>query len=180
MTPAEILALSHKLEAGRRPLADMPLLHGPGVYAFYLVEAGQLAPIEVDPARPLYIGMTDQCLSIRNHFGHAHSGFSTFRRSLGAILKSALGLRAISRSPGSKSTLFRFTDEGEQRLTEWMRDSLQGAQHPIPADALASEKKLIAALHPALNLTDWPNPQRPLIKRFRHACAVEVQQGEGR
>lgn len=179
MTPAEILALSHKLEAARHPLADMPLLHGAGVYAFYLKQAGWLAPIEVDLARPLYIGMTDQCLSIRNHSGHAHSGFSTFRRTLGAILKSALGLRAMPRSPGSKPTFFRFTAEGEQRLTEWMRDSLQGAQHPMPADALAFEKMLIMALRPPLNLTGWPNPQGPLIKRLRRECAAEAQQWEG-
>ena len=121
--------------------------------------------------------MTDQCLSVRNHFAHRHSGTSTFRRSLGAILRSRLSLRAIPRSPGSKPHHYRFTDDGEQRLTAWMGEYLQVRQRAVPVDSRALEKRLIAALCPALNLNDWPNPQRALMRELRSACAIEAQQG---
>src|SRR5271157_4746566 len=84
----------------------------PGVYALFLKSPSALPGIEVSSAdSPLYIGMTRSSLNLRDHFGHQHSGFSTLRRSLGAILKQQLKLRAIPRAKGSSRsnvTNYRF------------------------------------------------------------------------
>lgn len=174
-TPKDLRRLADALSASRCRLSELPEQHGAGVYAFFLTEPAQLAPITSDPSQALYVGMTDQCLSVRNHFAHDHSGFSTLRRSLGAILKGRLQLTAICRSSGSKATFYRFTDEGESRLTQWMEIHLRGSQVALSDDVLRQEKALIRELRPPLNLTDWPNPQRRFIKALRAACAAEAE-----
>jgi len=100
--------------------SDLPAISGPGVYGICLSNPDRLPPIAAGKYGLLYVGMTEQGLDARNHFAHSHSGFSTFRRSLGAILKSDLDLTAFPRSSGtSKSnvTNYRFSDVGEQALT---------------------------------------------------------------
>jgi hypothetical protein len=49
----------------------------------------------------LYVGMTESSLEVRNHFTHKHSGFSTLRRSLGALLRHELGLWPIPQRAGT-------------------------------------------------------------------------------
>lgn len=92
-----------------------------GVYAFYLSsDRSQLQLLQLDENGLLYIGMTEDSFQARNHFTHTHSGFSTFRRSLGALLKEDLGLRAQPRSGGSSPNnidCYRFHPEGEAALS---------------------------------------------------------------
>ncbi|SEQ67592.1 hypothetical protein SAMN05518866_10285 [Sphingobium sp. YR768] len=107
--------------ADRCPVSDLPELHGAGLYAFYLNDAKSLAPIEPGEDGLVYIGMTKDDLHVRNHLLHQNSGFSTLRRSFGALLKIQLGLIAIPRGRGSSESNFRnycFTPEGEQRLSQ--------------------------------------------------------------
>ena len=92
------------LLAGRFRWSEKPSSDGPGVYAYFVIEPHALLPLEVDPKQPLYVGMTDSSLDARCHFDHDHSGFSTFRRSLGAILKERLGLSALPRARGASKT----------------------------------------------------------------------------
>jgi len=69
-----------------------------------------------------YLGKSSN-LEARNHFAHRDSGFSTLRRSLGALIKEELRLQAIPRGPWrSRNDLryHRFRDKDEQRLTDWM------------------------------------------------------------
>lgn len=121
--------------------------------------------------------MTTQSLDARDHFRHKHSGFSTLRRSLGAILKNELSLSAIPRSPGpSRSNLncYRFAGDGETRLSAWMEDNLVGAQEVLDRELATREQQLIAFIEPPLNLTGWSNPQRRLIKGLRAECVRET------
>ncbi|MDP3263355.1 MAG: hypothetical protein U1E06_11955 [Tabrizicola sp.] len=78
-----------------------------GIYALFL-ESGSLRGIEPSADGLLYIGKTGSSLTARNHFLHPSSGFSTLRRSLGAILKADLDLTAIPRSPASNRSHFKF------------------------------------------------------------------------
>lgn len=172
--------LADQLFETRCPLSKLPEQQGPGVYAFFLNDPVQLTPIESDPSHALYVGMTDQCLSARNHYAHPDSGFSTFRRSLGAILKDRLRLTLTCRSKGSEANFYRFTNEGENRLTQWMETHLYGSQVALSDDILAHEKTLIRELRPPLNLTGWPNPQRRMIKLLWAACATEAEQTRDR
>lgn len=159
--------------------SDLPTIQGAGVYGIFLREGSSLAEITPGDGGVLYIGMTDQGLDARNHFHHAHSGFSTLRRSLGAILKPVLNLTARPRSSGTSKTNvrnYRFSDEGEHALTSWMHAHLKVGQVALDGDVRAYEAYLISALEPPLNLTGWNNPQRAWIKRLRAACVEEAEQ----
>lgn len=160
------------------PAEDLPAISGAGVYAICLTDLDGLAPIDTGRNGLLYVGMTKEGLDARNHFHHEHSGFSTFRRSLGAILKSKLSLTAFPRSSGasdSNNRNYRFSDQGEKALSEWMNANLRIGQTALASDIAAQEKELITLLEPPLNLTGWANPQRTLIKRLRAECAEEAR-----
>src|SRR5215211_5118690 len=121
---------------------ELPQADGPGVYAYFLANESTLPAIQIGPAGLVYVGMTASSLDSRCHFNHSHSGFSTFRRSLGAILKQALDLKAQPRSSGQSPTNtrnFRFDEDGEARLTEWMRDDLRYAHMAIDKNVEAVE-----------------------------------------
>lgn len=160
-----------------------PAISSAGAYAVILANPESMPTVVPGRQGLLYVGMTDQALDARNHFLHAHSGFSTLRRSLGALLKEALSLKAIPRGPGSsKSNVrnYRFTDEGERALTEWMNGHLLLTQVAVDADLSAFEDDLIALLEPPLNLKGWPNSQRDMVKRLRAACAAEAEGNRAR
>lgn len=160
--------------------ADLPSVAGAGIYAICLTDPDRLPLITAGKRGLLYVGMTEQGFDARNHFTHQHSGFSTFRRSIGAILKGKLGLTAIPRSGGASQTNvrnYRFTDDGEQALTRWMNANLRIAQMALPCDIASQEKQLISLLEPPLNLTGWSNPQAGLIKRMRAGCVDEAGRG---
>lgn len=159
--------------------SEAPVIPSSGVYAFLLRDTASLPGVATGRNGLLYVGMTDDGLDARNHFRHLHSGFSTLRRSLGALLKGELDLRATPRAPGaSRSNVvnYRFTPAGEQALSGWMESNLLIAQSPLMGDILAIEKDIIRLLEPPLNLTDWPNPQRAHLKHLRSLCVAEAEQ----
>lgn len=122
--------------------------------------------------------MTESSLAARSHFSHAHSGFSTLRRSLGAVLKETLSLIAEPRAPGpSASNLrnFRFDEAGEQRLTGWMKAHLLYVHLPVREHPRSIESDMILGLEPPLNLTGWKNPQAAWIRNLRAQCAEEAR-----
>lgn len=158
--------------------SDLEPLKGVGVYAYCLRMADALPSIVTDRSGILYVGMTEDGLDVRNHVNHVHSGFSTFRRSLGAILKEELKLGALPRSSGSSKSnvrCYRFDERGEAALTEWMQNNLLVAQAEVDGHVAAFEHELITKLHPPLNLKGWPNPQAPHIKALRSACVREAE-----
>lgn len=161
-----------------------PAISAAGAYGILLTNPDSLPTVVPGRDGLLYVGMTDQGLDARNHFQHAHSGFSTLRRSLGALLKEALKLKAIPRGPGSsKSNVrnYRFTDEGEQALTEWMNGHLLLTQVAVETDLTGFEEigpgstrnlarlpqsplgKIIVR-HDQINVTD-PKRLRQLVER---------------
>ena len=150
--------------------ADLaPAISQPGIYALFL-NSGALGVISPAEDGLLYIGITDSSLEARNHFRHKSSGFSTLRRSLGAILRADLGLVPVPRSPGSSAAHFKFAPDGEQRLTQWMVAHLDYAFAVVAGDRRMLEKHLILDRQPPLNLTGWTNPQRRNIKALRALC----------
>jgi hypothetical protein len=160
---------------------ELPQADGPGVYVYFLRDQDALPPIQVASSSILYVGMTASSLDSRCHFNHSHSGFSTFRRSLGAILKQTLDLKAQPRSSGRSSSNtqnFRFDEDGEAQLIEWMRDNLRYAHSAVDENVQAVEADLIRSLEPPLNLTGWKNPQKPLIQDLRRVCVREAR-GQG-
>lgn len=140
-----------------------------GIYALWL-DNGVLTGIEPADEGLLYIGMTEAGLTSRNHFIHPSSGFSTLRRSLGAILKAELKLTAIPRSARSGRHHFKFLPDGEQGLTNWMQTNLSYACAHLASDVRKIERQLILDRRPPLNLTGWKNPQAQLVKSLRALC----------
>ncbi|WP_454656225.1 GIY-YIG nuclease family protein [Bosea beijingensis] len=161
---------------------ERPPSRAAGIYAYFIDDLGALRPISVPPGTPLYIGMTESSLDARCHFEHTHSGFSTLRRSLGAILKDQLRLRALPRTPGPSRTnvlCYRFDTDGESRLTEWMSKNLDYSYREITGNIAMAEKDAIMSACPPLNLKGWKNDQGDEIKRLRALCAAEASLAGG-
>jgi hypothetical protein len=155
----------------------IPPIDSIGVYIFWLVGIKDLGPIRVGPSGLLYIGMTESSLKVRNHFSHEDSSFSTFRRSLGAVLKHDRGLSAVHRGKGLSSkdfTHYRFAGIGEKQLTLWMKENLEYSYEVVSVGVRSRESQLIAEMKPPLNLTKWPNPQRRLLMELRGICRDEA------
>jgi hypothetical protein len=170
----------------RRSRPDGRILIRPGVYALFVDEPEAFSALAVDKCGLLYIGMTADDTGARNHFDPPtrHSGFSSPRRSIGALLKQELQLHACRRADGRSPTNwrnFRFSDEGEEALTTWMKNRLRMNLVPIPTGDRAKieqvEQWLIANLKPPLNLKGWRNPQARTLRNLRKICRDEARHG---
>ncbi len=152
------------------------LFNKPGFFAYHLKTPNALPDIQVGPSGILFLGISENALDGRNHLTHAHSGFSTLRRSLGAILKETLDLQAMRRAPGDSPDFFRFQDDGEARLSQWMSDNLAFTCLPATIDnATELEPALLERLTPPLNINDRQNPQASKIRALRRVCRAEAQ-----
>ncbi len=156
---------------------DIPDYPEPGIYAIFATLPECLPGIVLPPSGLLYLGQSGD-LAERNHFTMRHSGFSSPRRSLGALLKSPLRLNAEPRSSGRSERNYRnyrFAGGGEERLTAWMQRHLRCAVYPFSGDTEDLKKRLIKENEPPLNLTHWRNPQRTQIENLRKACRQEAK-----
>jgi hypothetical protein len=161
----------------RDSVANIPDHSSSGVYAIFAKNGDCLPDIDLPRVGLVYIGLSSD-LEERNHFKARHSGFHSPRRSVGAILKKTLNLTAILRAPGpSKSNYqnFRFTVDGEDRLTAWMQSNLEYSIYPFAGDVDELERRLIVENEPPLNLTKWRNPQKSKIRALRDACKEEAK-----
>ncbi|MEJ1936394.1 GIY-YIG nuclease family protein [Nostoc sp. NIES-2111] len=149
----------------------------PGVYAYALAAPRDLIPSSGERLI-VYVGMTAQTLAERCHIDHEHSGRSTLRRSLGALLRDELKLTPQPRAFGpsrSNTTNYRFDPDGEARLTAWMKAYLLYADFPLTRDLHTTERDLIRDLEPPLNLRKWANPHRGVTEALRAACAQDAR-----
>lgn len=163
----------------------------PGIYAIFLADKVHLGNFG-RPGRLIYIGIAKKSLQDRDfaqHFRSGQTGRSTLRRSLGAILKTDLRLKAIPRGGKNDSKRFdnyRFTDPGEQRLTSWMEDSLEigywVSETTLTYDQLrAEEEKVTIEQRPTLDLdrrTRRYNPQAQKLSNLRGICRAEAKKNE--
>lgn len=165
--------MAQALLAQRAPAETLRPPSSPGVYAIFARAGTPLALANMHPERLLYVGITESSLELRSHFEHGNSGFSTLRRTLGAILRTELDLTAVPRGLGSSRsnvTNYRFSEGGEGRLSDWMRAFLEWSFVATSDDAAGSETALIAAFRPPLNLKGWPNPRRAEFMELRRRC----------
>lgn len=156
-----------------------------GVYAVFIDDVAILNPRFITKNSIIYLGKSSNLAArdLDHHFGTEYTGFSTLRRSLGALLKNQLNLTAYPRSSGSSPTNvrnYRFQPEGERRLSSWMIEHLQVGYCPLDRDPSTVEKALIQRLRPPLNLTNWPNPNKQMMTRLRNACRAEAETNRGK
>ena len=159
-----------------------------GIYAYFLDSTEDLKEFG-NVGDPIYVGLAEKSLHGRDTMSHLVSGktgWSSFRRSIGAILKEKLSLIAIKRDKnGSKlrPDKYKFTEEGESRLTEWMLASLKFGywvnDSPFGKQELRMlEEKVILKLMPKLDLdrrTRNNNPFASLLDNYREICREEVK-----
>ncbi len=169
--------LLDQLLEGRKPFDEVPVIQTQGVYAIFVKTNDCIPNIHVPGHNLIYAGQSSN-LSTRNHFLADSSGFSSPRRSLGAILKAPLRLRARPRAFGKSKTnydRYAFEDEDEIRLTSWMKQYLEYSVAAVDGDLTAIERKLVETLEPPLNLTLWRNPQKKQIQQLRNVCKEEAR-----
>src|SRR5690349_20652009 len=92
---------SDDLRRSRAPLNRLIAPPAGGVYAIYLHTPGLLSPFAQAEDGLIYTGLSSNLTDreFEQHFASGSTGFSTLRRSLGALLKAQLSLRAIPRAP---------------------------------------------------------------------------------
>ena len=163
-----------ELNRTRTPISALQAPSDSGVYAFYLKHHSRIKGFRAGDDGLIYIGSTSNLAKriCRKHFNFKCTGSSTLRRSLGAILKKELALVAIPRSPGA-SKAYKFSSDGEQRLTDWMKENLEVGVCPIRSDYESIEKQLLTKLQPILNLKGRDKPD---LEALRKMCAEEAKQ----
>ncbi len=177
-TYANVKEIYERLSSNRADSSSINSVRVSGVYALFVQSSDCPLPgITFSEDGLLYIGSTSNLRS-RNHFQVKHSGRNSPRRSLGATLKSELGLTAIhgqKRNGEPSCTNFGFVDDGESRLSEWMRQHLCYSGHQFTGDYRRLECCLIDMYCPPLNLTNLKNPHRAEIRHLREVCADEAR-----
>ena len=155
----------------------------PGLYA---VQADDAVWLELGlgprpDQRPLYVGKSESSLAardVRTRFATGHTGHSTLRRTLAALLVDELDLVACPRNlarPGY-FTSFGLVADGDQRLSDWMRDRLRLAVWPSPAGVVLDdvETEVLLELQPPLNLSKVGTQWKPAISAARKRMAKQA------
>jgi len=159
-----------------------------GIYAFYIDNTTDLGKFG-KPGQLIYVGLSQKNLNSRDTETHLKSrltGWSTLRRSIGAILKTKLKLTAQKRDINPKklrADKYKFDEKGEIKLTEWMINNLKmgywSTSKPLTKDKLRDEEeKAIIMLKPSLDLdkrTKKFNPFAIELDDLREICRQEVK-----
>ena len=175
--------IQHLYEQRKRfaEITELPLVRG--VYAFFY--NGKVLPHfpeEIPEHEILYIGKSAKPKSnlqqriARTHFKSGLTSRSTVRKTFGSILKETLSLKPILRN---KSDKFRFDQESEDKLTEWMKSNLSVSFYEFPKteqEIGRLETNIICLLIPKLNIRQNPNNSfGNKLTRLRKECASEAR-----
>lgn len=167
----------NEISRNLRMIAQVEFPDRPAVYGVFVNDPKCLPTPPSQANGFLYLGKS-MSPKDRGHFNTGKTSSSTLRRTLGALLKQELGLHAYARGRALKPidfTNYRFDEDGEEKLTEWMNANLKIGFSVVCDDVRKVEKRLIPYCEPPLNLTDWQNPNSELIKTLRKICADEAR-----
>ncbi|MCG2784603.1 MAG: hypothetical protein L6461_05815 [Anaerolineae bacterium] len=142
---------------------------------------------KIKPNDIIYIGKAEDSQRERDansHFKSDQTGHSTVRRSLGAILRKKLGFMPVPRSftetSNKRFVNYKYSLEGENKLTEWMIDNLSLSYwewNDSIENLRKAEKQVIRFFTPILNLANNPNNDwRSEIQDLRAECADLAKQ----
>lgn len=179
-----IVELIETAAARREPGAR---LDGPGLYALYADAPTwrQLGLGDPPDERPLYVGKAENSLvarDLRTHFATGRTGQSSPRRSFAALLVDELALVATPRRPADpepdKWTHYALEPDGDERLTEWMREHLRLAAWPPerPVALGKLERLVMGELQPPLNLTGVSQPWSRQVRDARKVMARSAEE----
>jgi hypothetical protein len=179
--PARLKEILTQLSDTAAPIDQLDLPAAPGVYGWFLAPDARFGQISNPGGEAVYIGKSGNLAQreFDTHFAPGKTGFSTLRRSIGAILKQELALKCRPRGTGTSKTNYtnyRFDDAGEKRLSNWMIKNLWVGAYALDRDSLKTyEDGLIGLACPPLNLNGWANPDARSIRELRKACADEAR-----
>jgi hypothetical protein len=158
----------------------------PGIYALFYI--GQSFPImgeKVKKHQIIYIGKTESSQEkrdLKTHFTSGKTGSSTVRKSIGSLLCQKENLNPIPRNGSDyylfKFSHFKFDNDGEEKITKWMKDNLALSFYEFQKSKSEIEKletDLIEYIIPILNISKNPdNNFRNTLKNLRKTCAVKA------
>ncbi len=182
----DIIKSINKTTQSLNDLGNLP--NEQGIYAFYIDNTTDLGKFG-KPGQLIYVGLSEKNLNSRDtetHLKSGQTGWSTLRRSIGAILKTKLKLTAQKRDINPKklrADKYKFDEKGEIKLTEWMMSNLKmgywSTSKPLTKDKLRNEEeKAIIMLKPTLDLdrrTKKFNPLAIELDDLREICRQEVK-----
>lgn len=184
-----IEAIIDSIQKTRKPVSEIEDLPCElGIYTFFIGDTTDLGKFG-KKGQVIYVGKAEERLSAREleqHLAEGETGWSTFRRSLGAILKTKLNLQAVRRDPYPKPLKpanYKFTDGGESSLSKWMLSHLEfgyWSAKKIDRDLESLEMEVMNALKPKLNIKHAKafNPFVNELKALRKICSDEVKNSE--
>lgn len=184
MSESTINAGKRTLRAPRYSISDAfkQCPDGPGLYAVYAEEPVWITlglQPSIDDA-PLYVGKAEDSLvrrDMRTHFQTGRTGSSTLRRSLAALLRDELKLRALPRNAARPNHFANFSlePEGDARLTTWMHERLAIAFWQKSGLELNDvETSVVEAWAPPLNISKIGKPS-PRLRLARKEMADEAR-----
>jgi hypothetical protein len=153
-----------------------------GLYAVHgdLLAVGELAAGAV--GHPLYVGKAERSLvgrDLHTHFATGKTGSSILRRTLAALLREPLELRAVPRNLARPdgSANYSLESSGDARLTEWMHARLRLSVWVRPDGAILDEAEtaVLNALRLPLNLAKMGSLGDRRVKAARAAMAEEAR-----
>lgn len=156
----------------------------PGLYAVHGDSQAweRLGLATAGDGRPLYVGKAERSLAgrdVHTHFRSGRTGSSTLRRSLAALLRDPLDLRAQPRNPAPPGHFANYGLEpaGDERLTAWMCEHLRLATWTASVDLFLGdlETAVLAALQPPLNIDKVRTPWRAQVRAARKRMSEEAR-----
>jgi hypothetical protein len=156
----------------------------PGIYAFFFI--GNDFPLlgdSVSKHQIIYIGKTESSQEKRDaktHFTTGKTGSSTVRKSIGSLLCSQENLKPIPRNNSDyakgRFSHFKFDNESEIKITNWMENNLALSFYEYPKtkqEIEDLETEIINELIPILNILKNPkNTFRETLQQLRKNCAA--------
>tara|TARA_Y100000590_G_C15719431_1_gene1013030 strand:+ start:1691 stop:3097 length:1407 start_codon:yes stop_codon:yes gene_type:complete len=154
------------------------------VYAFFLKSSSSLKKFSKS-RKLLYLGITNRGLAVRELEEHLKDGKtpnSSFRRSIGAILKKKLKLEVLPRTlKNPKYDKYRFTKDSESKLTDWIKKNCvigywASVRNLSKKELMDLETALTVHYEPTLNLapkTIKHNKQARHLTSLRKVCSDE-------
>lgn len=186
MTKCNADQLLRRLAENCVPISEnMVFSRNPGIYGFFLSKGSlHIGDQKIAAGRDtlLYIGKTEssqKARDARQHLADGGTGFSTLRRSFGALLLKELKLKPRPRGGTETSpcrfTHFRFDAKGEAKITKWMMENLTlgflDFRNSDCSKLKDCEQAMIRSAKPPLNILHNPdNPYRKGLESLRKHC----------
>ncbi len=153
---------------------ELDLPKRPGLYRIWLGPEAEDTVLGLEPGSLLYVGRGRRVRTrVLAHARSDKTSGSTFRRTLGALLREPLALTAYLGGAGDPH-LFRFDPAGEDRLTEWIATHLRVSVE-VSVEAFESELAVLARERPPLNLKDVTHAHTDRVTAYKNRCVDDAR-----